>query len=129
MNVKYFTVEEANELLPEIRPLMRRLLERRARVSRMAHRMGPRLRDLRSNIGGTVASEMTLDFEAINQLVHKIQSYGCILKDVNAGLLDFLSKRDGRDVYLCWRYGEPAVEFYHELHTGFAGREAIEENS
>lgn len=129
MNVKYFTVEEANDLLPEIRPLMRRLLERRARVSRMAHRMGPRLRDLRSNVGGTVASEMTLDFEAINQLVHKIQSYGCILKDVNAGLLDFLSKRDGRDVYLCWRYGEPEVEFYHELHTGFAGREAIEENS
>jgi hypothetical protein len=48
------------------------------------------------------------------------------VKDLNAGLIDFPARRDGREVLLCWRYGEPQVEFYHELHTGFAGRKRVE---
>jgi hypothetical protein len=45
---------------------------------------------------------------------------------MNGGLLDFLSERNGRDVYLCWRYGEPTISHYHELHTGYNGRRPIE---
>jgi hypothetical protein len=58
----------------------------------------------------------------IEGLIDEIKAYGCVLKDLNAGLLDFLAERDGREVYLCWRYGEDKIEFYHELHTGFQGR-------
>jgi len=125
MRVKYFTVEEANALLPKVEPLMAQLLERRARVTRSASQMQPLLEDVHSDVGSRDASELVLDFRAIERLVNKIQAYGCVVKDINVGLLDFLADRHGRDVYLCWRYGEPRIEFYHDLHNGFNGREPI----
>jgi hypothetical protein len=124
MSTRYFTVEEANELLPEIEPLVAHLLERRARVVDLGHQMGDLL-DTRSGIGGPVASELVQEFVAVEQLVERIQSYGCLIKDINTGLLDFLAERNGREVYLCWRYGEPKIEFYHDLHTGFKGRRPV----
>ena len=124
--MKYFTVEEANALLPKLAPLMRRLLNRRARASRVAQQVGDTLHDFRSNVGGEELSALTQDFAAIEQMIDEIQSYGVVLKDVNAGLLDFLSERNGRDVYLCWKYGEEKIEYFHELRTGFAGRQQID---
>jgi len=68
---------------------------------------------------------MALDFVEIGQLIQQLQAMGCVVKDINVGLLDFLCDRDGRDVYLCWRYGEPEISFYHDLHTGFNGRQSV----
>ena len=124
--MKYFTVEEANALLPTLEPLMKQLLARRARASRQAQQLDNVLRDFRSNVGGAELSALTQDFAAIEQMIDQVQAFGVVLKDVNAGLLDFLSERDGRDVYLCWKYGEEQIQYFHELHTGFAGRRQIE---
>ena len=126
MPARYFTVQEANELLPQLEPLVGELLERRARVVAMRKQLGDTLDDVQSDVGGSVQSQMVQDFIAIERLVHRIRSYGCILKDMNSGLLDFLSERNGREVYLCWRYGEPQVAYYHELHTGFSGRKPMD---
>ncbi|MCB8927068.1 MAG: DUF2203 domain-containing protein [Ardenticatenaceae bacterium] len=123
--MKYFTVEEANALLPKLKPLMKQLLNRRARASRLAQQQGHLLGDYRSNVGSADLSTLTQDFVAIDRLIAHIQAYGVLIKDVNGGLLDFLSERNGRDVYLCWKYGEDKIEFYHELHTGFAGRQQV----
>lgn len=125
MHPKYYTVEEANALLPKIEPLVAQLVERRAKVSRLSLEMGGLLMDMHSNIGGTLPSQLVQDFAVIETLVHKIQGYGCVVKDIHTGLLDFLSLRNGREVYLCWRYGEPKITFYHELHTGFNGRQPL----
>jgi hypothetical protein len=125
MTTRYFTLEEANALLVELRPLMTSLLERRARVVRLSQEAGELLTDLFSDVGGSLTSAMTLDFMAIEKLLGKIQSYGCVVKDLNAGLLDFLTERDGREVYLCWRYNEPEIQYYHELHSGFNGRRPV----
>lgn len=122
---RYFTVQEANELLPTIEPLLAELLDRRARVVRSRDKIEAMVEDLHSNVGGPVASEMAREFMIIEQLAEKIQSHGCFVKDMNAGLVDFLAKIDGRDVYLCWRYGEPRVAHYHELHTGYNGRQPV----
>ena len=105
---------------------MKQLLDRRARASRLAQQMGHLLGDYRSNVGAAELSILTQDFAAIERMLERIQVYGVVIKDVNAGLLDFLSQRDGRDVYLCWRYGEDSVSHFHELHTGFAGRQEID---
>ena len=113
--MKYFTVEEANALLPKLKPLMKQLLNRRARASRLAQQQGHLLGDYRSNVGSADLSTLTQDFVAIDRLIAHIQAYGVIIKDVNGGLLDFLSERNGRDVYLCWKYGEDKIEFYHRL--------------
>lgn len=124
--MKYFTVEEANALLPILEPLMEQLLNRRAKASRLAQQWGHLLSDYRSNVGSVELSKLTQDFAVIERMIDQIQAYGVVIKDVNAGLLDFLSERNGRDVYLCWKYGEDKIEFYHELHTGFSGRQQVE---
>lgn len=125
MSIRYFTVEEANALLPEIRPLMADLLNRRGKVVEMRHELAPILKRPNHDVGGGAASQIVQDFIAIERLAKKIRSYGCLIKDLNGGLVDFLSERNGRDVYLCWRFNEPTIEYYHELHTGFNGRERV----
>ena len=125
MSMRYFTLDEANALLPELEPLVGRLLELRARVTHESRSMGEVLSDLRSNVGGPGASRLVKEFEEIELLIRRIQSYGCVVKSLEAGLLDFLCERDGRDVFMCWRYGEPSIQFFHELHLGYSGRQAV----
>ncbi len=125
MGIRYFTVEEANALLPELEPLVGRVLTLRARASHDSRAMGPLLGDLNSDLGGPLATRLAAEFAEIEDLIARIQAYGCVLKSLEAGLLDFLAERDGRDVLLCWRYGEPAIQYYHEVHAGFQGRRPI----
>jgi hypothetical protein len=54
-----------------------------------------------------------------------VEKTGAQLKDLRTGLVDFLSRRQGREVFLCWRYGEPEVRYWHDLEAGFAGRQLI----
>jgi hypothetical protein len=122
MPARFFTVEEANALLPEIKPLMDSLLMRRAKAAKMSREIVGLLEDLRVDRGGPVFSELTQDFAAIQRLINEVQGHGCVIKDLNVGLLDFLAERNGREVYLCWRFGEDKIEYFHELHTGFQGR-------
>lgn len=125
MQVRHFTVQEANDILPEIDSLMERLQARRTKMMTEQKDIVHLLKSQRSDFGGPIASDLVKDFIVIEKLAEMIRSHGCIIKDLNSGLVDFLSVRDGREVYLCWRYGEPKVEYYHELHTGFRGRELI----
>lgn len=125
MPAKYFTVAEANALLPTIEPIMAQLLEKRARVVLLYQQVEPLLSDLNLDAGGPIPSEMARDFVVIGRLIEQLLGMGCVVKDINVGLLDFLSDRNGRDVYLCWRYGEHEVSFYHDLHEGFNGRHPV----
>ncbi len=125
MSIRYFTIEEANAVLPELEPLVGRVLTLRARISSRSRQMGELLTDLSSDVGGPLPSQLAGEFAELERLVGRIQSHGCVLKSLEAGLLDFLCEREGRDVFLCWRYGEPSVQYYHELHTGFGGRRPV----
>jgi hypothetical protein len=125
MTPRYFTVEEANELLPQIRPLVAEIIDRRGRIVRGRRDVVEFLRQEPSDIGGAGPSALVQDFIAIERLARQIRRHGCILKDLNNGLVDFLAERDGREVYLCWRFGEPRVEFFHDLHTGYMSREHL----
>jgi hypothetical protein len=122
---QYFTVEEANAILPEIDILMDQLQVRRSRMIKLRREIVELLEVQDSDFGGSIASSLVSDFIAIERLMREIRSYGCLIKDLNNGLVDFLSTRDGREVYLCWRYGEPRIAFYHELHAGFKNRQQI----
>lgn len=93
MTTKYFTVEEANALLAEIEPLMERLLETRAKVVKQRQEVGVLLNQVGADVGSPVTSAMVQDFTLIETLLEKIRAYGCEVKDLNGGLVDFLSKR------------------------------------
>ena len=100
MSSRYFTVEEANKLLPEISALMETLQARRANVIESRQEMVDLLARNQSDVGGPVASALVQDFIAIETLAQQIRSYGCIIKDLNTGLVDFLSRRGEREVYV-----------------------------
>ena len=122
---KLFTVAEANALLPEIMPMMATLLEKRAKVMVQRQETGDLLDDLRVDVGGAVLSELVQEFGEIERLIDTIQNYGCVVKDINVGLLDFPAEWQGRQVLLCWRYGEETIAYYHDLHEGFNGRSPL----
>ena len=61
----------------------------------------------------------------LQEYVDELADVGCELKDYQTGLVDFIGRHQGRDVYLCWKLGEPKIEYWHELHTGFAGRQNV----
>lgn len=123
---RLFTVEEANALLPEIRPRIAELIAIRQRVrdrqpalARIIHT------DYPTNGGNRAASQTVVDLERFERLINEINELGCLLKDVNVGLVDFPAEINGREVYLCWQYGEDKVEWWHDVEAGYAGRRPL----
>ena len=86
----------------------------------------PAIEKSAGNGGNRALSSMVQDFERLDALIHQIQDAGAQIKDINTGLLDFSALKDGREVYLCWQYGEDDIQFWHEIEAGFAGRQPIE---
>jgi hypothetical protein len=125
---RYFTVAEANALLPLLRPHVRRLIESWRRLNDVQAEVVELLeRHPHADLGGPPLSTAGAAIIRAQSAIVAIQSYGAELKDPATGLLDFPAMRDGSVVYLCWRYGEPRIGFWHPLETGIAGRQPLEE--
>ncbi len=122
----YFTVEEANAALLTLRPIVASMLAARERIVAAQPELWPVLEKAAGNGGSDKASAVLVDFETLRRNVKAVEGLGLELKDINTGLVDFLSQRDGRDVYLCWRFDEPKVAFWHDLEAGLAGRQPLE---
>lgn len=86
----------------------------------------PAIQKSAGNGGNRALSNMVQDFEKLDTLIHQIQDTEVLIKDINLGLLDFPALKDGREVYLCWQYGEGEIAFWHEVEAGFAGRQPID---
>ena len=133
---KYFSRREAEELLPVIGGCLGEALEHKKKIeerdevlSRAAARIMalggsiPPLEELsvkRTEREGSVAE--------LQKAVGQIQEMGCVVKDLEMGLIDFPSLRDGEEVYLCWKFGEKRIRFYHGIHEGFAGRKPLDDS-
>lgn len=101
-----YTRSEAEALLPTVEPLVEDLRRRVAAFRRQPSE--------------PVAQE-------IRALVTELAELGVEVKDVDQGLIDFRADREGREVYLCWKLGEgPRILYWHELDTGFAGRQRLD---
>jgi hypothetical protein len=62
----------------------------------------------------------------VNRLIERVQEMACELKDIEQRLIDFRTEREGREVYVCWKLGEPDIRWWHELDAGFADRRPLE---
>ena len=122
----YFTLQEANETLATIRPLMDEVQMIRQQILANQPEAWPAIEKSAGNGGNRALSNMVQDFEKLDALVHLIQDTDVLIKDINTGLLDFPALRDGHEVYLCWQYGEGEIAFWHEVEAGYAGRQPIE---
>jgi len=123
---KYFTLQEANEALISIRTWMDEIQTIRAEILKHQPEIWSVMEKSAGNGGNPTLSRMVKSFDRLDALIHAIQDSGALIKDINTGLLDFPALRDGREVYLCWKYGEGDIEFWHEIEDGFAGRQSIE---
>lgn len=122
---RYFTLEQANAVVQAIRPMLAEILAIRQVILEDRPRIWPVIEKAAGNGGSKIASEMAREFQRLDTLVREIAATGAILRDINSGLVDFPALREGREVYLCWRYDEPRVEYWHELNGGFAGRQKL----
>jgi len=122
---RYFTLQEANETLAVIRPMINEIQTIRQKIMAQRPEVWPVVEKAAGNGGSLAASKLVQEFERLDQLVHQVQGTGVQFKDINLGLLDFPALRNGREVYLCWKYGEEDIAFWHEIEAGYAGRRPI----
>ena len=123
---QYFTLSQANETLNTIRPLMDEVQRIRQNILQKQPEAWTAIEKSVGNGGNRTLSKMIQDFEKLDALVHRIQDTGVLIKDINTGLLDFPALRNGREVYLCWQYGEGVIAYWHEVDAGYAGRQPID---
>jgi hypothetical protein len=125
LHTRHWTPEQANELLPIVGAIVRRLRAARRRLA--ADGFDSEFSLLAEASGGawpgreraTAAVEVTLCFEQLERL-------DIVVRDLERGLVDFPALRDGHEVYLCWLLDEPAVGHWHAIEAGFAGRQPLE---
>ena len=117
----YFSVEEANQLVPELNARFDVIQIRIARIREIHHHLA----SLGGAHPGKLRSELLALHGELATEVEAVQELGAVVKDVEKGLVDFWHRHGGRDIQLCWRHGEAAVEWYHGEHEGFAGRKPL----
>ena len=126
IHARHYTLEEASELLPRVVELIERM-----RVAR--NQLGDRkARDALAeagptNGGGPPGRIVSQGFLVLRDSMIELRELDVVLRDLDRGLLDFPSLRDGREVYLCWQEGEDAIEFWHEPDAGFGGRRPLDD--
>jgi len=120
---RHFTIDEANALLPEVRALLLRIQAARDRIVVGWERMEPVLRAARTNGGGSESAEFIAALNEMNAGLRRLVRLGIQLKDVDQGLIDFPAWRGDQEVLLCWRLDEDAVRYWHDLESGFRGRQ------
>jgi len=125
---KLFSQEEANELVPRVELLVRQL-QMQANT-------------LRQKVTGLAGGDGEIDGMSLTDIIDRhpelrsittrmadlagqIESFGCFLKDIDQGLIDFPSELEGEVVFLCWQFGEPRVLAWHGLESGFSSRRSI----
>jgi len=131
---RFFTLEEAQALMPRVKKLVALQLDRRAALEQLLAQLA-----LRTGSPPETIVENPDDADDVKALkrdiLSRIEDYqrgwneledlGAVLKDAKTGLLDFYSKIEGKTVLLCWRHGEDQIEHYHDLDSGFAGRKPL----
>jgi len=125
MDKRFFSVREANEMIPFLTDQLRQIRTERKRLGRIARRSLPGFQDIMLRGGMAVGAEYFDRARHLHALLAEIGSKGCHIKDLDSGLVDFPTIWEGREVFLCWKIGETEVAFWHELDTGFAGRQPL----
>ncbi len=132
---KLFTLHEAEDCLPQLEQWLRTAIEAKQEavsaeedlqaLATRVHLLG----GMELNPADVAARRRVKD-EGVGRFkdaMEKIEEAGCIVKDVDIGLIDFPSLRGAEEIYLCWRLGEPRIEYWHRVDEGFAGRKLIQD--
>ena len=121
---KHYTCEEANALLPQIRKWLVQLNRLREDLHRYEKRLSG-MTEEGNDLGGETVNNWIRALADMQAMLAEFQRREIFIKDLQRGLLDFPALIGGREVFLCWESDEESVEFWHDLETGFGGRERL----
>jgi hypothetical protein len=133
--MKTFTLDEAQSLLPVLEALLRRAREGKEAAERVESELADLSRriylsgGMKVDVAGVARQRAELDghMQRVRESIAEIDSIGVQVKDLDTGLLDFPFRLDDQVVLLCWRMGEPAIEHWHTVESGFQGRQPVDE--
>ncbi|MFN2563507.1 MAG: DUF2203 domain-containing protein [Gemmatimonadaceae bacterium] len=136
--MKHFTVEQANRTLPLVRRIVEDVVREHRRWQEKILELELASTGAGVSVNGQPATPPPLDERAgalerdamaiardIEDFERELEELGIVLKDRRLGLIDFPGEVDGRRVWLCWRLGEPAIQYWHDLDAGYAGRQPL----
>ena len=123
----FFTANEANKALPDVIKKFEYALAKKNDVTKLEQQLQMSLSTVNSfeeyvTLKQKLNSRITKFYEAVEIL----ENTGVVVKSIEQGLLDFPSKRFNEEVWLCWKYGETEIKFWHEKDSGFLGRKPVE---
>jgi hypothetical protein len=121
---KHYTREEARALLPQVRQWLEKLDHMRAELEKHERRL-ERLMASRHDVGGDTVNSWIRILADTREVLLEFQTRQILIKDVDRGLVDFPAIVAGKEVFLCWEKGEEDIEFWHDLDTGYSGRERL----
>ena len=131
---RYFTLGEAERTRREVEPLLMEAMEGRRKVGELQEHLGALATRIMMTGGLLVSVEQAARvrgehdhlMQQVRSALEQIQSTGCVVKDLDVGLLDFPAKLNNQEVFLCWRLGEDRIRFYHSMDEGFADRKPLD---
>jgi len=133
MSEKYFNRQEAEELLPVLEHRLQEARRQKQKIDALKAELAKAASRI-MQLGGSfppyaeLARQRAESDQATRQLletVDEIQQTGCVVKDLDVGLVDFPSLLKGEEVYLCWKLGEEHIGYWHGIEEGFAGRKPL----
>ncbi|HEX9380730.1 MAG TPA: DUF2203 domain-containing protein [Gaiellaceae bacterium] len=129
---RFFTVEEANAAVVELRPIVERMVEHRRNLAAAQRRQAELITRIAGNGGDMQPSDLReaaaaieREAAAISECAERINAVGAEIKSLEEGLLDFPARRGEEEVLLCWKLGEDEIAYWHGLEEGFAGRKPL----
>ena len=122
---RHYTLEQATAAMPWVRERLERLRDAHSRLGDEEARAA--LSDAApGNGGGEPGHVVSEGFLALRSALTELQEMEIVLRDLERGLVDFPSLRDGREIYLCWvEREEDEIAYWHDLEAGFAGRRPL----
>ncbi|MGA3019344.1 MAG: DUF2203 domain-containing protein [Bryobacteraceae bacterium] len=131
-----FTLAEAQSLIPEVSRLLREAVSLKGEYQEAEQAIETWTRRITMMGGVKVDRNRAIDTRkrrdtsaaSLRSAIEQVQAIGCVVKDLDIGLIDFPTEFRGQEVYLCWKLGEPKIEFWHGVEEGFRGRKAIDQD-
>lgn len=124
---RIFTLSEARSLIPKLRTLLTRVTFERAALLDMRVEIDQAREKAEFGGGSPMGAKYLKHLIRFSEAVQEVQYLGVLIKDFKTGLIDFPCERDGRIVYLCWKPDEDEIGWWHEVESGFAGRQPLTE--
>jgi hypothetical protein len=121
---RHYTRDEARALLPQIRQWIEQLDQLRRQLHSLDQRLSA-LTEAGNDTGGDLVNSWVRAIVETRELLREFHEREILIKDVERGLVDFPAIIGGKEVFLCWEKDEEDIEFWHDLDTGYAGREKL----